>query len=347
MDRKAFHALLKRYLDGKCTAEERGIVDEWYELLDDSEVQVPEDGEEFKAIEKRLWRKIQNEAISVKKPNTQANNVWFLHSAKKWWVAAACMLLAIGGYLFFSPGKTASIESEKVQQGLTEISNFSSLPKNVLLEDGSKITLQTGGKIAFPKHFLPGKREVYLEGEAFFEVSKNPSRPFFVYNNNLVTEVLGTSFNIKIVNGKIEVDVRTGRVAVYENGSRIKLSAKEKLENGVIITPNQKVTYYTENRHFITSIVDVPLPVPAKEKQDSAIKFVYDDTPLYQVLSSVEKVYGIEIVLENENLKNCPFTGDITKPSLFNKLQFICQVFGASYEIKGTSILIKGGKSCN
>jgi hypothetical protein len=99
---------------------------------------------------------------------------------------------------------------------------------------------------------------VYLEGEALFTVSKNPNRPFFVYNNQIVTQVLGTSFTVQNKNGKIEVAVKTGRVAVYENGEQINLNEVEQKSNGVIITPNQKVTYYQQERHFVTSIVDQP-----------------------------------------------------------------------------------------
>jgi ferric-dicitrate binding protein FerR (iron transport regulator) len=216
-----------------------------------------------------------------------------------------------------------------------------------VLEDGTRITLKHGGVLDYPRHFGKAKREVHLDGEAFFEVSKDSKRPFFVYNNNLVTEVLGTSFNVKAVRNGVEVAVSTGRVAVYENDNKIPLSPREKLENGVIVTPNQKVTYYEQARHFVTSIVDTPMPVPSIDEKKDPINFVYDDMPLSTVLASIEKAYNIEIVLENESLKNCPFTGDLTKPSLYTKLEFICQALGASYEIKGTKILLKGGKSCN
>jgi len=348
MDRNAFHNLLRRFLDGKCTEEEKAIIDRWYELLDDG-LPVTINEAEYDEIENRLWNKIHNEATGSDVARNAHKKTGMFTILK--WFSAAAVLVAITAlvYMYAGESKTAySLEGEKVQEGLIEQKNTSLVAKLVTLEDGSKVTLQHNAKIAYPKHFLKNKREVYLEGEAFFEVSKNAERPFFVYNNNLVTEVLGTSFNIKIINNKIEVDVKTGRVAVYENGNRINLTATQKKENGVIITPNQKVTYYTESRHFITSIVEAPTPVPTGENASGKdVKFVFDDTPLSDVLASIEKVYGIEIVLENDNLKSCPFTGDITKPALYNKLEFICQAFQASYEIKGTKILIAGGKGCN
>lgn len=348
MDRNAFHNLLRRFLDGKCTEEEKAIIDRWYELLDDG-MPVTINEAEYDEIENRLWNRIHEETggteVSIKGSKRPGRYIII-----KWLSVAAVFIgLTAVVYLYSVQNKVAnSLESEKVQEGLVEQKNNDHTAKLVTLEDGSKVTLQYGAKIAYPKQFAKNKREVYLEGEAFFEVTKNANRPFFVYNNNLVTEVLGTSFNIKIINNKIEVDVKTGRVAVYENGNRIDLSARQKKENGVIITPNQKVTYYTESRHFITALVDAPTPVPSAEAQPGKeVKFAFDDTPLSEVLASIEKVYGIEIVLENDNLKNCPFTGDITKPSLYNKLEFICQAFQASYEIKGTKILIAGGKGCN
>jgi ferric-dicitrate binding protein FerR (iron transport regulator) len=349
MDRNAFHALLKKYIEGKCTEEERLIIDKWYELLDDGNP-VNEDAIEWNEIEDRLWNKIHSEVIADSAPEKHTNKK--VYRIIRWLSVAAIVIVVITSvYLHNSHNQFAnSLESEKVQQGLLEETNFADASKQIILEDGSRVILYKNSKIAFPKHFAKDKREVYLAGEAFFTVSKNAVRPFFVYNNNLVAEVLGTSFNVKIINNKIEVAVKTGKVAVYENGNRVSLSAQQKKANGVIVTPNEKVTYYVENRHFVTALVDAPAPVisdTANNKAVEEIKFVFDDTPLADVLQAIEKTYGIEIILENDALKTCPFTGDITKPDLFNKLQFICQVFSASYEIKGTKILIKGGKGCS
>jgi hypothetical protein len=143
----------------------------------------------------------------------------------------------------------------------------------------------------------------------------------------------------------VEVAVKTGRVAVYENKEQISLDEEQQKSNGVIITPNQKVTYYQEERHFVTSIVDQPVAVPNESKKQEA-NFVYYETPLYKVLNDLQDTYELEIVLENEKIRNCEFTGDLTKQTLFNKLESICLVFNATYEIKGTKILLKAAKEC-
>jgi len=202
--------------------------------------------------------------------------------------------------------------------------------------------------LVFPKHFAADKREVYLDGDAFFQVSKNPNRPFFVYSDHIVTQVLGTSFAIHKKDQQVEVDVKTGRVAVYEDEEHILNDKDKQKSNGVIITPNQKVVYYQQERHFVTSIVDQPMAVEkAVDDKTGEITFNYSDTPLCKVLQDLESTYGLEIVLENEKLKNCLFTGDLHGQSMFNQLQSICLVFNSTYEIKGTKILLKGGKNCS
>ncbi|HEY4935013.1 MAG TPA: FecR domain-containing protein [Puia sp.] len=346
MDRKSFHILLKRYLEGSCSAVEQRMVDQWYELLE-NETPASFSEEELKEVENRLWEKIQQSSTG------RNTGTAIIRHTKIFWkrlgIAAAVACLIGGAWWYHLTDKTTpSLVSHKVEEGMLEEVNVGSATRQIYLEDGSCVRMEPNAKIAFPQHFLKSKREVYLEGEAFFEVTKNPGRPFFVYNNNLVAEVLGTSFNIKIIKNKIEVAVRTGRVAVFENGQQINLNSQQKLQNGVIVTPNQKVTYYPESRYFVTSLVETPVPVLAGK--DSSIlnkSFVFDETPLTEVLSALEKSYQIEIVLENDNLGKCPFTGDITRQTLYNKLEVVCSVFQASYEIKGTRILIKGGKGCN
>ena len=352
MDRNAFHLLLKRYFDGSCSEDERRIVDQWYELLEDEGAlqHIPENTVE---LENRIWEKIHDHVSGPDKASGSRDlrehplrKIWI-----RWVAAAAVIACIVVGTIKFGSHKSDgdAFVSTKIKEGLIENINNGTDPKLVRLEEGTTVVLQPHARIAFPKHFQTERREVYFEGEGFFNVTHDAKRPFFVYNNKLVTEVLGTSFNIRIIDNKIEVSVKTGRVAVYENGQRVNEYAQKKEENGVIITPNQKVTYYSENRHFITSLVETPLPVINEDTTASAqkTKFVFDDTPISEVLKSIEKTYEIEIVMENESLKDCPFTGDIRRQNLFNKLEFVCQALQATYEIKGTKILIKGGHTCN
>lgn len=265
------------------------------------------------------------------------------------WALAAAIFIAIAFSAFFLNNTETTDSYAALAKDMRKTVNTTDRPLKIKMEDGSMITLESGSAINFPAKFLPDKREIILEGEAFFEVSKNTSRPFFVYNKNIVTHVLGTSFSIKInkETNQVEVSVRSGRVEVYENKSTGKTAAVKK-NNGVILLPNQKVIYEPHTQQFIPSLVDVPLPITdeVSDQKKTLESFVFEETPIKTVLELLQKDYGIDVIVDTENIYKCLFTGDISRPDLYLRLDIICQSIGASYEIKGTKILIKG-KGCS
>lgn len=217
--------------------------------------------------------------------------------------------------------------------------NSSNKTLTIALGDSSIVVMEPGTILNYPEHFAAGKREVYLEGKAFFEVAKNARHPFYIYHNNLITHVIGTSFtiNTKKANTEVEVAVLTGRVEVSENAALLK-NQNNKIENGVVLTPNQKVTYSVTTRIFVASLVEQPLPLINKKPGN----FNFENEEMTQVLATISKEYAIDIVTENESINKCTFTGNITRQDLYSKLDFICKAINASYELKGTTILIKG-----
>jgi len=108
------------------------------------------------------------------------------------------------------------------------------------LEDGTMIWIHPNSKIEFPSKFLKNSRDLKLHGEAFFEVTKDPSRPFIITTDNVTTQVLGTSFNIKAYDkdASIEVSVLTGKVSVHVARSENKVDSS----STILLTPNQRVT---------------------------------------------------------------------------------------------------------
>jgi hypothetical protein len=271
-------------------------------------------------------------------------------STLRWVAASVIVLLCIPAYFVFIARPHTPIPSS-VALGMEQKINASDHSMEIELEEGTCITLEPGARLIFPHHFLQDKREVSLEGDAFFNVSKNPKRPFYIYCNNLVTHVLGTSFSIKTdkQHKKVEVSVRTGKVEVYERSSGPIVVNQQRKGNGVILTPNQKVIYKEDQQQFETTLADIPLPISddgPDNTPDSATKsindLVYQAIPLSSLIQSFKKTYGIEIEVENENLNNCHFSGDISDMDLYAKIDVICKSINASYEIKGFRILIRG-----
>jgi ferric-dicitrate binding protein FerR (iron transport regulator) len=351
MNRKKFHQILKRYVQGSATDTEKALIDQWYQLLDDENLLEMEEPE-IEVIENRLWNEIYAKTQGV--PLEESIPVHGKIRRIVWLQRVAIAALLIGfmaiGFIYWMnrSGDESAVYVKQLKRGMKEQVNHTHKPLQVNFEEGSIAILQPNARISYPPHFLASRREVYIDGEAFFNVSKNPVRPFYVYHHHIVTHVLGTSFTVKACSDKkeVEVSVRTGRVEVYENKEILQNVAARK-SNGVVLTPNQKVVYHEESREFEETLVEVPLPVVIDEKSKviQPISFVFDETPLSVVLQSLEKVYGIEIVVENDAIYNCPFTGDLSQQNLYTKLDMINQVLKTNYEVKGTKILIKG-KGC-
>jgi transmembrane sensor len=340
--RKAFGKLLQKYLEGKCSELEKALVEQWYELIDEEPRQNYTE-KEWETLQYKLWRKIEEESFEPADASPETTTGFgFWRPYRVGIAASVTLLLGIGAWWYLNKqnSQSAIVSSQQSKSEFTSMDNTSAKPIRIDLEDGSSVTLSPHSQLQYPNHFAANKREVQLTGEALFEVSKNPEKPFYVITDKLVTKVLGTSFYVRTVEAtkKVEVEVLTGKVSVYE---------KEKVNNvnpGVVLTPNHKVTFFTAEKHFITGLVEKPLPqIQAITKQPETFEF--DDAPIGEVLNKLEKVYGIDIELENDKLSTCPLTADITQQPLFTKLDIICATINGKYEVKGTTILISG-KGC-
>ncbi|MFZ6012928.1 MAG: FecR family protein [Bacteroidota bacterium] len=347
MSRKAFHHLLKRYLAGKCNEQERKIVEQWYGMLDDDDLQDLQ-AAELSAIDEKLWNTITAKVGEQKTPNERTKSLKPDRPWKKLAVAASLIgILAIA--LYWAGTKentTAEFLSLAETDQITE-ANHTAQSRKLQLEDGSVVELKPGAALRYPKSFTEKKREVFITGEALFNVSKDPSRPFYVFSDNLITQVVGTSFIVKTsgANHRSEVTVLTGKVIVSRNEYQRNLyhDLFNGRESKVELTMNQMVTYHQNTKDLIVSLVKVPLPITSHGINEGS-NFIFNDTPLSQVLNDIETTYGIEIFMENTALNHCTFTGDIKDQDLYSKLEIICQSVGANYKIEGTKIRLQGGK---
>jgi transmembrane sensor len=346
MTRNQFHLLLKRYLDGNASQDEINIVDTWYQLLDTESLELIST-EEFDEIESRLWHTVQASTIYKPLYNKPSNNFFSNYNVKKLAVAATFLGLIIVSYFLFKNNykKDETVFGNLSISGMLQMHNVSDTQMMVFLKDSSSVLLKPNATLYYPKQFLKDKREVYLEGEAFFKVAKNTKRPFYVYSGNIVTHVLGTSFWIKPSQkeNQISVEVVTGRVEVYEHKQKNEsIIAKN---NGVVITPNQKVVYTGGDLgRFQTSLVESPKVLIIDESGGIAtnnVKLVFDKETVEKVVKTMSRIYGVDILLENDNLMNIHFSGDISNLSMFQQLDIICKAIDARYELKETKILIK------
>ena len=267
--------------------------------------------------------------------------------AFKWWYAAAILLLCVTGTWYFYTRDNSlrpyAYSAMVAAKQLIEHTNTTLKPLLLQLPDGSQVTLAPKSRISYAHTFGSADtarngvtRDVYLLGEAFFQVTKNPHRPFRVFANEIVTKVLGTSFTVRSFekDTTIQVTVRTGKVSVYAQAATL---ASSKMSE-IILTPNQQLVYVRAGQKFQKVLLNNPLQIvpPAVERS-----MVYDDAPLDKVFGDLSKVYGINIVFDSELLKKCTVTADLSSEPFYQKLSLICSAIDAHYELIDGQVVIE------
>lgn len=167
----------------------------------------------------------------------------------------------------------------------------------VFLTDGTEILLNAGTQIGFNSDFIKDhSRKVNLKGEAFFEVAKDKSNPFYVITDQFTTKVLGTKFNISSYKNENEafVNLVEGKIEV----SGTKISAHK------ILTPGERISFSPE--------IKAPVVEAAKPNQDMDWlnkQIAFENNTTDEVLSKIERVYGLQIVRNRVDVENFHFSG--------------------------------------
>lgn len=322
MSTEAYKELLKRYLDGKCTEEEKVLVEEWYATLNSTQKLTDT---AYIQLENKIWEKVA-EQTQEQKPQSR---IWLK-------IAAAVLIFTLGFWYANNNKLTPVIYMLSSNHVKTE--NKSNHIQNIALSDGTQVTLYPNSTLYYSSQFTGNTREVYLDGKAFFDVASNKQKPFYVKNHHNTIHVLGTSFMVESFKklDKNSIEVFTGKVWVKEN-----LDEKE-----LILTPNMKVSYNTVTKNFEEGIVQSPKLLDQQKDAITDHSFKFNEAPLTQIIGSLEDTYGLHIEMENPQLEKCTFTGNLEDENLFKKLELLCTTLGAKYEVKNTTIYIKGS-GCN
>ena len=340
-----FKALLTRYLNGTCTAEEREQVEHWYAMIEDQTLSLTE--RERRIIGERMLENIARSAGSGEHHLPVRRRL----SSNTMYATAASIVLAACCIWYFATGPSIEnnvyTNSREASSEIT-IENNSEGVRVLMLPDSSVVRLEALSRIRYARNFSTGNREVHLVGKAFFDIVRDPAHPFYVYSGKIGTRVLGTSFFVDAPEHarKVGVKVLTGKVSVFtvdETPSKApdQAALKNSTANGVILSPNQKVEYIIEGGHWVTGLVEDPLPV--KPIEVSTSHFVFSNAQIGNILSEINDRYEIEVISENEGISECTFTGDVSQLTLYDMLEVICNAIGATFEVKGTRILISGG----
>jgi transmembrane sensor len=334
MNPQQVRELLEKYSRGECTEAERKFIDGWYENIsswDEYHLPTDEAGD-------RTWEQIKPR----RKGTASSPPKRFLK------FAAVCSLIAavfFAGYhitrISPSPEVIISFRSGNSEDaGVRHIENTSSVAEILTLEDGSLVKLQPGSSLLIPQHFNSTERTVTLNGEAFFDIRRDTLRPFTVYSGEVITRVLGTSFNVKAFDSEKEivVSVKTGKVSVSSN-SQARIGGA----GNVVLTPNQQIVYNKKQEKVSKQLVPEPELIL---ENPTIFRMQYDGAPVAGIFQALEENYGVDIEYDPEILKGCVLTTSMSDEGLFERIAIICRAIDAHYTVDDAVITIKS-KGCN
>jgi len=235
------------------------------------------------------------------------------------------VLLFDGPFSFFGTGQIVLKENRVNPVGQKSV---------LLLSDGTKVWLNAASKLSYSKDFSEeNTRDVYLEGEAFFDVAHNEVKPFIVHTSSIKIKVLGTSFNVKSYSEEktIETTLVKGKVRIEQSdirGNRI---------GDVELKPNQCAVF--NKRSKIINIKEVETDNRLSWKRE---RLVFDEESIDNVILQMERWFNVEIHVENRGSLDCKLTANIQEESLDEVLKLIETTHNIHYSIIGNQVFIEG-----
>ena len=345
-NKKYIDQLYKKYINDSITPKEFDILfDYWKKNADEKKL------DSFKALLLEKKSKAKNIKSKAKDRDKFLDDVMLTINKRKerpplplintkrkdrtWYKVAAVLALAILSslsvyYLLYdtSPKTDFLVYQTESRQKST-----------VTLSDGTKVKLNANSKLKYPQTFNNSDvREVFLEGEAFFEVTPNVNLPFVIKSSEVTTTVLGTSFNIRAYpkDDEIEISVVTGKIAVSINDD----SNSEQPGNRMLLTPNQ-VANYQPTQGLTKETLDITELVAWKDGI-----LIFNDKTIMETAKILEKWYDVKVIVENKEIGGCLFRGKFKDPSLTKVLESLKFMYDIEYEFSG-ELVVLNGKNCD
>ncbi|MEN7549562.1 FecR domain-containing protein [Rapidithrix thailandica] len=284
--------------------------------------------EEEYAREYQRFRHTINRTQVEKPAKTNVVKLFLAQLVKHRIAASIIALLGLTAFWLLSQQYIRHQQTAEANQPVEWIEKFA--PKGqkstITLTDGSKIKLNSGSKIRFPKVFAKDIRKVYLEGEAFFDVEQDSTRPFIVHANNVSTKVLGTSFNIRSssFHNNVEVALVSGHVEVMDlqTDQKLRLIPNELAEVNRSTLQLKKRTFETEQ---------------LLGWKEGILQF--REATFLEVVETLKNWYNVEIQY-TQVPKTKALTAEFDNQSLDTVLQGLSFLMKFSYEIQGSKVII-------
>lgn len=321
MNQNEVKVLIEKLFAGQCTEDEIKVLNQWYDSFDGNRSFTNQLSEAGKAaLEKKLLKGINARVTAFETRKSTPSTAY-----KHWYKAAACVAFVI----------TACLVYFFIFNATLEYATAYAETRRIILPDSSSVVLNANSALTYKRNWnFQETREVWLEGEAFFEVQKRyknnqsenkeilKAKPekvkFIVHTDNLDVEVLGTTFNVNHRRGKTQVVLNTGKVEVKGHTQEA---------GSIMMEPGNLVELSNKTNGFSKKMVD-PEDYSAWQYQ----KMVFKRTPLSRVAEIFQDYYGVEMLFKDKKIGARQVTGSIPT----NDMEIFLEILSESMRLNIT-----------
>jgi transmembrane sensor len=343
VDRDQLKQLLKQLADGQISRPDYEILigevqrlqaeETLYEGLDEIWEQLQQHPAYYEIPNETLYQAIvSDERFAPQAPAAPAPRrtglYRFLHGP---WRQMAAGLLIIGCmavlYLIFKPNQQPVAQKVKWHQLITSAGER----KKFKLPDSTSIWLNAGSKLIFANTFNAASREVFLEGEAFFDVTHNTKLPFIVNTGKVSTQVEGTAFDVKAYDTThLTVTVLRGRVRVAAGDHRL-----------AMLTANKQLQYVPRQNKVDVLAVQAAHVIAWKNGE-----LILNNISMQEAAIIIGRWFNVDITFKNQQVKKCKISVSFLRgENIQEVMEVICRLNDLNYRITGKQIVV-GGKGC-
>ncbi|MCM1178051.1 MAG: FecR domain-containing protein [Bacteroides sp.] len=327
MDRKRYKYLLDRFFDGETTPEENELL---HSVLGEGM------DTRFEEYSKDKWDANHYAMPEFRKEMMKADILRRIHAEEDYRrhgrmkllktaaaglaVAASIAVAAIAGYRFHDmsqPVQEFEVVAERGQKSM------------VTLPDGTKVWLNSGSRLAYTSAYNSKNREIFLNGEAYFDVAKNRELPFDVNAGGMTVRALGTKFNVKAFpeDGKVAATLVEGCISATSGDASI------------VLQPWQQAVLDSRTGKMLkTEVVNRNNPVPWRQNE-----ILFEGENLRQVGAMLERMYNVKVLIADD-IADYSYTGLISNNSLTNVLELISGTSPVRYTMHGNVIKFNATK---
>ncbi|THU41673.1 DUF4974 domain-containing protein [Niastella caeni] len=323
--------LFRQYLNNTCTRKE---FEEFFSLMNDAahneivreliRKTYEETGQSFLTYVDERGNLVLTEPAweeqQVTKGRSRNRNRFIL-------AVTTCVMVALAGVVWLI-NRPIQQRQPSSKQALAKKITGRSEYKYMLLPDSTKVWLNAASTLEYPHQFAAGKREVFLTGEAYFDVKHADKQPFLIHTGKVTTMVLGTAFNIKAYPGRenIIVSVSRGKVRVNYNEKEV-----------ATLTPGQQVKISNVNKPIVQK--KIAISEPGAWQQGN---LVYDDETIKDIIADLERIYDVTIRMQNETLANERISTSFRREiNIEHALQVLCNLTDTRFKLENNTYLIQ------